>query len=125
MAVGEGDDVHEVSPAAVVAVRDPVAAEADAHRGQVGGEAEAAQDVVEEDGDLETVAATAAGVGDDVGEGGLRVDRVGVSGVVVEPEVFVGNGGYGMDVQLGEEIEVCGGIDGVAVGLERGWKVDV
>lgn len=76
-------------PAAVITLRDAIDSLSNAHWGEIGWEAEGSEDVVEEDGDLETVTASAAGVSHDAGECVLGVDAVGVSGVVMEPEVFV------------------------------------
>ena len=82
-AAGQRDDVDEVHPAGVGALGDAVGAEADAGAGGVGGEAEAAQDVVEEDAGFHAVAAAAAGVCYDFLERVLGVDDYFFGGGVV------------------------------------------
>lgn len=74
-----------MSPATVVAVRDAIGAHSDPHRSEVCSESESAQYVVEENGNLETVAAAALVAGYGAGIHVEGRDGVGVCGVVVQP----------------------------------------
>lgn len=81
--------------------------------------------MVKEYGHLEAVAATTLVAGYGGGVHVERIDCVDMSLAVVQPEVFVGDGGDGVDVELGEEVEVCGDIAGGTVGVEGLGEADV
>jgi hypothetical protein len=123
--VAEMHDVDEVAPACEVALWDAIDAQPDSDGSEVGGEGEAAENVVEEDGDLKAVAATSSVVDYGAGEYVLGVDGVGVGGVVVEPKVFIWDCRNHVYVQLDEEMKVFGCITGISLLLKRGRKADV
>lgn len=112
-------------PSAKLAARNPVDTMTNSDGREIYGEAEGAEDVVEENGDLETITAAAAVGGYDGGEGGEGREDVAVRGAVVQPQVFVGDGGDSVDVELGEEVDVARWVGGVAVGKERRREIDV
>jgi hypothetical protein len=113
--VAEMHDIDEVAPAGIVALWNAVDSKPYSNGGEVGGESEAAEYVVEEDGDLEAVATAPSVVGYGAGEYVLGIDGVGVGGIVVEPKVFVRDFGYHVYVQLGEEVKVFGCITGITL----------